>query len=190
MVAADRSAEPRRHLLTVEDVERMVAVGVIAEDARVELIDGELIDMVPINPPHAGSVIQLTHLFGAATAGRALVSVQNGVQLDAINLPQPDLALLRLRDDFYKVHLPTVEDVLLVVEVSDTTLNYDRTTKATLYAARGVPELWVFDVKHRKMVRFRTPAAKGYRRIDEPRGSVAPKLLPSCAIDLTKVFPR
>lgn len=114
----------------------MAQAGILAEDDRVELIDGDLIDMRPIGSRHAGAVSRLTSLFGAGVGAEAIVSVQNPVQLDRYSQPQPDLALLRPRADFYAESHPQPADVLLIVEVAEASLDYDRDVKVPLYARR------------------------------------------------------
>ncbi len=188
MVLATPSTEPRRHLLTADDVLQMFDTGILADNARVELIEGELIDMTPPNAPHGSAVYTMNLLFFEAVGRRAVIWNQTSVRLSALNLPQPDLAILRSRDDRYRTRLPTISDILLVVEVSDTTLSYDR-KKALVYAAQGVPELWIVDVNRQRVIRFRGPGVSGYRKVDEPSGVVAPKRMPKCKINLGELFP-
>ena len=114
----------RRHRLKVSEYLRMGEAGILPTDARVELI--EIIDMAPINSPHSGTVIQLTQWLSMRVGERVLVSVQNPIVLGTYSAPQPDIALLRPREDFYTTVHPGPEDVLLVIEVADTTLRDDR----------------------------------------------------------------
>jgi len=165
----------------------MALAGILAEDDRLELIDGDLIDMTPIGSRHAGAVSRLTRLFGAAVGADAIVSVQNPVQLDRYSQPQPDLALLRSRADFYAQSHPQPADVLLIVEVAEASLNYDRDVKVPLYARHGIPEVWLLDVAARCLTVFRAPGSDGYgeqRRIVSAE-SISPALLPAAVIDLT-----
>ncbi len=165
----------------------MAQAGILAEDDRLELIDGDLIDMTPIGSRHAGAVSRLTRLFGAAVGADAIVSVQNPVQLDRYSQPQPDLALLRPRADFYAHAHPQPADVMLIVEVAEASLDYDRDMKVPLYARHGIPEVWLLDVAGRCMTVFRAPGSDGYgeqRRIVSAE-SIAPVLLPAAVIDLT-----
>lgn len=164
----------------------MAQAGVLAEDDRLELIDGDLIDMTPIGSRHAGAVSRLTRLFGAAVGADAIVSVQNPVQLDHYSQPQPDLALLRPRADFYSESHPQPADVLLIVEVAEASLDYDRGVKVPLYAHHGVPEVWLVDVAGRSMTVYRAPGPDGYgeqRRIGSAE-SIWPVTLPAVVIDL------
>jgi Uma2 family endonuclease len=189
MVAADPHFTSHRRLLTVDDLMRMVSARIIREDERVELIEGELITMSPINAPHSGILSRFLRLFFGSADGHAVIWSQSAVQLSERTLPQPDVIVLRPRSDDYVSGLPTVADILLVIEIADTTLADDFRNKVPLYAAHRVPEVWLADVKNRKVIRFRDPAPEGYRQVDEPTGVTAPALLAACAIDLAKVFP-
>ncbi len=164
----------------------MAQAGVLAEDDRLELIDGDLIDMTPIGSRHAGAVSRLTRLFGAAVGADAIVSVQNPVQLDYYSQPQPDLALLRPRADFYSESHPQPADVLLIVEVAEASLDYDRDVKVPLYAHHGVPEVWLVDVAGRGMTVYRAPGPDGYgqQRCVQNAESIWPVTLPAVVIDL------
>jgi Uma2 family endonuclease len=154
---------PTRRRFSVHEYYRMAEVGILAEDDRVELIDGEIIQMSPIGPPHAGTVLRFSKRFEQRFGDRALVSVQNPIRLDEHNEPEPDLALLKPRPDFYATAHPTPPDVLLVVEVADTSLGYDRGTKLPLYARHGIPEVWIVDVTTDTILVSRDPTPSGYR---------------------------
>jgi hypothetical protein len=180
------SLPPVRHRHNVSEFLRMAQAGILAEDERVELIDGDLIDMTPIGSRHAGAVSRLTRLFGAGVGAQAIVSVQNPVQLDRYSLPQPDLALLRPRADFYAESHPQPADVLLIVEVAEASLDYDRDTKVPLYARHGIAEAWLLDVAGRCLTVYRSPGPDGYgqqRRVLSAE-SISPVLLPAVFIDL------
>jgi len=152
----------------VDDYSRMAELGILDEEARVELIDGEIIDMGRPNSPHAATVNYLTEVFVSAAARRATVLVQNPVRLSKFSEPQPDLALLRRRDDFYRERHPESDDVLLVVEVAAASLRFDRSKKVPLYARQGIPEMWLVDVNGRRFVRYRAPQQGAYALVDEP----------------------
>jgi Uma2 family endonuclease len=149
--------EPRAHRLTVDDYYRMAEVGLLAPDARVELIEGEIIDMPPIGAPHASTVDVLTAWLVPAAIGRAHVRIQGAIRLGRRSEPQPDVTVLRLREDRYSRSHPTGADVLLAIEVSDTTLRYDLERKGPLYARHGIPEYWVIDVAARRVHVLRAP---------------------------------
>jgi len=181
---------PRRHRLTVSDFYRMAEVGILAPDARVELIDGDIIDMPPPGSLHAATVDDLTELLGRSVAGKAVVRVQNPVRLSDLSEPQPDLALLRRRDDRYRQNHPGPADVLLVVEVADTSLRFDRDTKVSLYAVHGIPEMWLVDLRGRKLVRHRAPVQGSYTLVEEPDLDMplAISALPGISVDLRQLF--
>jgi Uma2 family endonuclease len=179
--------DPRRHRLTVADYHRMGEVGILAPDARVELIDGEIIDMAPIGSSHVSTVLRLDHVLKDAVKGQALALVQAPIVLDDYSAPQPDLALLRLRDDYYRSSLARPADVLLIVEVAQSSLRYDRSVKVPLYARHGIPEVWLIDGMSPKLTRHRTPLRGVYARTDEPdlMKPVAIERLPAVSLDLS-----
>lgn len=135
--------EATKKLFTVDDYYRMAEAGILTANDRVELIEGEIIQMSPIGARHLGCVNRANDVFTAAFRGRAVVSPQNPVRLSNYTEPQPDLAVLAWRSDYYASKTPAAGDALLVLEVSDTTLRYDRDVKLPLYAKAGVPEVWI-----------------------------------------------
>jgi Uma2 family endonuclease len=159
---------PRRHRLTVEDYHRMAEVGILGPDERTELIDGEIIDMPPTGELHFGTVLQVDHLIKRAVGDRAMVGVRGTIVLGLYSSPEPDLAVLRAREDFYKSALPRPSDILLLVEVADSSLRYDRDVKVALYARHAIPEFWLIDVRGKRLVRYRDPSTDFYAREDEP----------------------
>ena len=181
---------PRRHWLTVDDYYRMAEVGILDPEARVELIDGEIIDMAPPGSLHAGTVSYLTEVLMRAVEGRATVLAQNPVRLSQYSEPQPDLALLRRREDFYRERHPRAEDVLLIVEVAASSLRFDRKTKLPLYARHGIPEMWLVDLGGRRLVRYRGPQHGSYALVDEPDLATAIDVsaLSGTAVDLHRLF--
>lgn len=154
--------QPARRLFTVDEYHRMGEAGILHEDDRVELIEGEIVEMAPIGNRHFHSVMMFTHRLVGAVGERALVSVQNPVRLSPRTEPQPDVVLLRLRRD-YRERGALAEDVLLLVEVADTTLGYDRGVKLPLYARAGVPEVWIVDIAGEAIEVYRGPAGAAYR---------------------------
>ncbi len=187
---AHSNPQSSRHLLSVHDFHKMGANGILGEVDRVELIGGELIDMAPIGSAHAWMVSRITNLLIPALRGRAILSPQNPVRLSAVSELQPDIALLRPRGTWYRHTHPTPEDILLVVEVADTSLAYDRKTKAPLYANHGLPELWLIDLNSERIELHRAPAEDGYRRIVRPANteSISPQALPDVVLSLSKLW--
>ena len=179
-----------RFKLTVEQYHRMGEFGILHEDDRVELIDGELIRMAPIGSLHGGLVSRLTRLLVQRAGGRAVVSPQNSVILSDVTEPQPDLAVLRWRADDYMARTPTAADTLLVVEVADSTLRYDRDFKLRFYARSAVPEVWIVDARGRRILRYLEPDADGYR-VAQPleRGATARcAALPELHVSVDELF--
>jgi Uma2 family endonuclease len=155
---------PTRLKLTIDQYRLMGERGILPPGLRVELIDGEIIEMAPIGPPHAGILNRLIDLLAVMCHGHAVISPQHPVELDRFNEPQPDLCLLRWRESFYTDRHPTAADVVLLVEISDSTLRYDRSTKLALYARSGVQAYWIVDVQDRSIVAFGEPSGEGYLR--------------------------
>ncbi|MEF8982616.1 Uma2 family endonuclease [Thiohalorhabdus sp.] len=150
------------HRFTVEDYHRMAEDGILHPDERVELVRGEVVEMTPIGSRHAAIVNQLTSLLVPAAAERAIVSVQNPIRLSLYDEPEPDLALLRPRGDWYSNELPGPEAVRLVIEVADASLPYDRETKLGLYAGSGIPEAWLVDLVNNVVAVYSQPGDSGY----------------------------
>lgn len=140
----------------------MAEVGLLAPDARVELIEGEIVDMAPIGTTHAGIVNFLNRLLVRAAGDRAVVTIQQPIRLSMRSEPQPDVALLKMRTDLYRKNHPMAPDVLLLIEVSDTTLRFDRGPKLALYAKHGVAEVWIIDVEGKQVHCMREPQGDQY----------------------------
>jgi Uma2 family endonuclease len=179
-----------RHLFTVEEWHHMGETGLFGEDARVELLDGEVIEMAPIGSPHAGGVNRLTRLFTAVVGDQALVAVQNPVLLDRHSEPQPDIAVLKPRPDSYADSHPTPAEILLLVEVSDSTLAFDRERKAATYARAGVPEYWIVDLTGDRVLVMRSPVVAAYRNVSQAgRGErLGMQALPGIEVDMDEVL--
>ena len=161
------SVEIAKRCFTVAEYNRMGEAGILQEDDRVELIEGEIIEMSPIGRRHAACVGRLTDIFSKLLAERAIVWVQNPVVLNDYAEPQPDVALLRRREDFYERSLPAPGDVLLIVEVADTTLEYDRQIKVPLYARAGISEVWVVNVMDEQVEVYTRPAEGVYQDVSQ-----------------------
>lgn len=159
------SVAPTPHRFSVKDYYRMVEAGVLREDDRMELVEGEIVDMVPIGSRHAACVARLTRLLVSGLGERAVVWVQNPVRLDDLSEPQPDLAVLGPRDDFYAGAHPGPAEALVVIEVAETTLGWDRRVKVPLYARSGVAEVWVVDLVSEAVEVFRRPGPDGYAEV-------------------------
>ena len=186
----ERPEPPLRHRFDVGAYHRMAEAGILSPEDRVELIEGEIVDMAPIGSAHAGTTNRLTRLVARAVAdGQVIASIQSPLRLDPHNEPQPDLMLLRPRPDDYAGSHPTAADVLLLVEVADSSLAHDRGPKLALYARHGVPEVWLIDLAGRAVEICREPGPAGYverRRVAE--GVAAPTLVPGLAIDLAALL--
>ena len=140
----------------------MGEAGIFHPEARLELIEGEIIEMSPVGDPHIGCVNRATALFSARLAGKVIVSVQNAVRLSRYTEPQPDIVLARPRADYYGGKRIFPEDTFLVIEISDTTLRYDRNRKMPLYAKSGVSELWIENLQEEVVLVYRNPIAQTY----------------------------
>ncbi len=163
-------AGTRRRFTRVE-YRRMAEVGILGEDDRVELIKGEIVQMSPPGRRHVAFVDNLNQLLVLRLGGRAIVSVQNPVVLTDDSEPQPDLAVERKRAIPYKEREASAEDVLLLIEVADSSLAYDRSTKLELYAAAGIPEYWVVDTTTETVHVHRAPSPEGYAQTWRASGS-------------------
>ena len=179
-----------RHRLSVDDYHLMAEAGILHEDSRVELINGDVVDMPPIGSEHAGTVKQLSRLFTLAIGQSALVSTQDPVVLGESSEPEPNIALLRSREDFYKSSHPGSEDILLIVEVADSSVRYDREVKVPLFAQYEIPEVWLVDLPSRVLEIYQDPAGGRYRRLIRPGalGMFSPKALPEVTFDLSGLF--
>lgn len=178
-----------RRLFTVEEYHRMAEVGILKPTDRVELIRGEVVHMSPPGRRHIAFVDNLTQLLVPRLAGRAIVSVQNPVIMARDSEPQPDLSVLRRRPTPYKEAQATSADVVLLIEVAETSLRYDRTAKLALYAEAGVPEYWVVDCSGETVEVHRTPADSGYREVVLVRtGTLALQAYPDVTLALSEIF--
>ena len=187
-----------RRPITVAEYHRMGEVGILGERDRVELIEGELVAMSPTGSNHHGTVMTLTHSLVHAVGERAIVSVQGPVRLDDHSEPEPDFALLRPRADFYRDAHAQSADVLLLIEVADTSLNYDRAVKRALHARHAIPEFWIVNLASGEVEVCREPKSDGYAVVERVGrgGALEPRLLPGVRIPgfrpaaLTSRFPR
>jgi Uma2 family endonuclease len=153
------------HRFTVEDFHRMGETGVLKPDARVELMDGEIIDMAPIGPFHGGSTKRLIKIFSRLSKDRWLLSAQDPIQLNEHSEPQPDLMLLKPAEDDYSTRHPRPDDVFLLIEVADTSLMLDRDKKLPSYGRAGIPEVWILNLTERRLEVYREPHFAGYSSV-------------------------
>ena len=175
---------------TVAEYYRMAEVGILQPDERVELIKGEITVMPPIGDRHAMEVRQATRVFYSIAGGTVIISVQNPVHLGEHFQPQPDVALLRFREDNYPAH-PTPADILLVIEVSDTSLTYDRNVKVPLYAGAGIVETWLVNLEADYIEVYRQPGPEGYQQsVIFRRGErIAPAARPDLELNVADLLP-
>ena len=151
-----------KKLFNVDEYYRMLDAGILTENDRVELIEGEIIQMSPIGNRHMSCVDRATDLFVSAFKGRAVVSIQHPLRLNKYNEPQPDIVVLKPRADYYASKSHTPEDTFFAVEVSDTTLRYDTKVKLPIYARTGVAEVWIENLQEDLLLVFRKPAGINY----------------------------
>jgi len=162
---------PNRTRISVDRYQKMVATGVLTKHDSIELIEGEMIDMVPIGKVHCAITSQLHELFVAKLAGRANVVAGGPINLGDFSEPQPDIMLLKRREDFYRSKIPEAGDTLLVIEVADSSLGFDQGTKLSLYARYGVTEYWIVDVSAKRILVYRHPDQERYTDMSELRGA-------------------
>jgi Uma2 family endonuclease len=179
-----------RHRFTVDEYHTIGATGALGYDQRMELIEGEIVDMPPIGRKHAACVDELTDLFARGLAGRARIRVQGPLRLNDRAEPQPDLVVLRPRADSYREADAGPADALLVIEVADTTVDYDQRVKVPLYAEAGIPEVWVADVNAESVTVYRQPGPQGYAQVlvatgDDP---LSPLAFPDLVVTPARLF--
>jgi Uma2 family endonuclease len=174
---------------TVDEYHRMGEAGVFHEDDRVELIDGQVVQMTPIGDRHASCVRRLNRLFARHLVELAVIDVQNPIVLGQHDAPQPDVTVLKPRDDAYRHH-PGAADILLVIEVADTTADYDRLVKIPLYARAGIPEAWLVNLARDHIEVCRNPSGAGYTDIRTARRgeTITPVAFPSVSISVDDIL--
>ena len=176
---------------TVAEYYRMAEVGILHHTERVELLDGEIIVMAPIGIPHATGVRRMERVLHQALGAAAAISVQNPVRLDDHSEPEPDIALLRFREDDYATAHPSPADILVVMEVSDSTLDFDREIKSKRYAAAGIPEMWVMNLPGDCLDRLDQPGPAGYARhtVFRRGDKISPAALPDLELAVADLLP-
>ena len=184
------AAVPTRRRFTVAEYYAMADAGILSENDRVELLDGDVIVMPPIGDWHAASVKFFANTLPPALRGRAMIAVQDPVRLGDDSEPQPDIMLLQWRDDFYRNGHPAPSDVLLLIEVADVSLEFDRTVKLTAYARAGIPELWIVARTDRRIEAYTEPDGNEYAtvRYFGPGDAVAPQAFPDITLEVNRLF--
>lgn len=158
------SVQVAKRPFTVDEYYRMAESGILTEHDHVELINGEILAMSPIGSHHAGCVKRLNNILSTHLKENAIVSVQDPIYIDQYSEPEPDIAVLKPRSDFYTQHHPVPQDVLLIIEVSDITLKYDREVKLPLYAKAGIPEVWIVNLVEDRIEIYTQPAQDLYKQ--------------------------
>ena len=183
---------PALHRFSAEDYHRLAELGILAPDARVELIEGAIHDMSPIGPLHSGITNRLTRLFTLRAKGRWLVSSQNPVGLDNHSEPQPDVVLLKPAPDDYTAHHPAPDDVLLLIEVADSSLEFDRGKKLAVYARAGISEVWIVNLQESTIEVYREPHFTGYEKktVFSAGQKASPAAFPDVDVDVAELFRR
>jgi Uma2 family endonuclease len=181
-----------KHRFNVTEYYRMAETGVLPPDARVELLNGEIIDMSPIGPFHGGVTNYLNQCFSAASRRRWLTSIQNPVRLDDHSEPQPDLMLLKPASDFYRKRHPKPEEVFLLVEVSDSTIESDHAEKIPAYGRAGIVEVWIVNLNELTVEVYREPHFTGYgsKTVLRPGEQAVPLAFPDAVVDVAELLKR
>lgn len=184
------SVQVQRWVFTVDEFNRLTDAGILSEDDRVELIEGELIRMSPIGKRHGACVKRINKIANKQVGPHAIVSVQDPILLDDYSEPQPDIALLKPREDFYAQVIPPAESVLLVIEVADTSLSYDKNIKLPLYAKAGIPEVWIDDIVGDKIETYSEPINGKYQksRVVQRGESLSPEKLPMAVFTVDELL--
>jgi Uma2 family endonuclease len=185
-VTSEQELHREPYKFSREDYDAMIQAGILDENDRVELIAGEILTKMSIGRLHAAKVNLLNRLLSAVAGNSIIVAVQSPIALDQFSEPEPDLALLKYRSDFYDKSLPTVTDIHLLIEVADSSLRFDRERKMPLYAAAGIPEVWLVDLVGKCLIRYRNPARGVYAEISRhaPGESIPIPSLPDAQLAL------
>lgn len=181
-----------KHRFNVKEYYRMAETGVLPPDVRVELLNGEIIDMSPIGPFHGGVVKRLSRLFNVKAKGRWTVSTQDPVHLDNHSEPEPDVMLLKPASGDYTSRHPKPDDVFLLIEVSDTTVGYDREEKLPAYGRAGIAEVWIVNLDDQTIEVYREPHFTGYgsKTILSAGEKATPQSFPDISVDIAELLRR
>ena len=187
-----RKYDGKRRRFTVEEYYAMAEVGILAPDERVELLAGEIFTMAPIGSKHAYCVTQFAEAFFEALGRRITLRVQNPIRLAQGNEPEPDIAVLFRKGDGYVSEHPGPEDVILLIEVADSSVGFDRRNKLPMYAMHGIPEVWLSDINARSVEVYDDPMAGGYERmrVFGPGDTLSPAAFPDVAIRVADSLPE
>ncbi len=183
------SVQVEKWIFTVDEYRLMSEAGILSEDDRVELIEGEIIKMSPIGKFHAACVKRLNSILNRRVGDNAIISVQDPIRLNEYSEPEPDLALLKPRQDFYAHELPAAADVLLIIEVADSSAEYDRNVKLPLYARAGIPETWLANIKADQIESYSLPVNGAYQNVRlKKRGeNISPAALPRLVLSVEEI---
>ncbi len=179
--------QPKLRYITTNEYSRMGELGIFKEDERIELIEGEIFEMTPIGIKHVNCVNRLTEYFVKNIPDSVMVSIQNPIYLGEYSEPQPDILLIR-RKEYYK--LPNPDDIFLIIEVAESSVDYDRETKIPLYAKSGIKEVWLIDLNNKCIEIYQEPSSFGYDSISEKYSSdnISPLTFPEIKVDVEYVF--
>ncbi len=172
------------HRFTVDEYHSLSETGILHEDDNVELIEGRIVDMVPIGSKHASCVNRIIELFADKLQKAAIVSSQNPIYLGEHSEPEPDIAVLKRKDDFYRNKHPSSQDIFLIIEIADASLEYDKFIKIPLYAKAGIQEVWLINLLENTIETYRSPSIDGYKIITRisPAETASPLSFPDIII--------
>jgi Uma2 family endonuclease len=175
---------------SVDEYHRLIAAGILTSDDHVELLDGQIVEMVPQDPPHASTTDEGSDYLKGLFAGRAKVRTQLPITLPSSSEPEPDIAVVRIDPNRYRNRHPGPEDVFLIIEIADTTLGYDRNRKAKIYAEAGIPEYWIVNLNQRQVIVYRQPQGDSYQseQILEATDTITPLAFPEIRIELENIL--
>lgn len=184
------SALPQRKIFTVSEYHKMIDAGVFVGNSDYELIEGEIVKKMPQGNLHIASINRLTRILSRKCNDNVLVSIQNAVVISGISEPEPDVTLLKFREDFYASSKAEAKDVLLLIEVSDTTIKYDRTVKLGIYAQAQVAEVWLVNLPRQILEAHLQPENGKYRVVEkyEKSQTVVPTLLPDVKLKVSDII--
>ena len=184
------SSPPATRRFTTAEYHRMAAAGILRQDDRVELVDGRVVAMTPIGPRHAGCVKEITRLLYRLLGEAVILGVQDPLTLGEGSEPQPDVLVLSRSPAGYRRRHPGPDDVLLLIEVSDDSLEYDRGTKVPLYARAGIADVWIVDLDGDRIEVYRDAGPGGYRdvRVVSRGETLSPSAFPDVAVSVAEVL--